>query len=109
MGSRQWPEQRISPGRITWTKFRHAHVHPTAQIFALIRLAALVAVGGAGPSTGALADAAVVAGAAAAQIVDVLVGVIPLVGLACAVAAAPEGAMALGYDISEAPERRGSD
>ena len=43
----------------------------------LVRLAALVAVGGAVPSYGAQADAAVNAGATAAEIVDVLVGVIP--------------------------------
>ena len=24
-GSRRWPDQRISPGRMTWTRFRHAH------------------------------------------------------------------------------------
>ena len=43
-------------------------------------LAALDAVGGAVPSYGAQADAAVDAGATAAEIVDVLVGVIPVVG-----------------------------
>jgi 4-carboxymuconolactone decarboxylase len=83
----------------------HSASYTVAALLLLIaiRLAALVAVGGAGPSAGALADAAVVAGASAAQIVDVLVAVIPLVGFARAVAAAPEGAIALGYDISEAP------
>jgi alkylhydroperoxidase/carboxymuconolactone decarboxylase family protein YurZ len=38
------------------------------------------------------------AGATAAEIVDVLVGVIPVVGLPAVVAAAPKLAMALGYD-----------
>jgi len=47
------------------------------KTLALVRLAALVAVGGAVPSYGAHADAAVNAGATAAEIVDVLVGVIP--------------------------------
>jgi 4-carboxymuconolactone decarboxylase len=70
----------------------------------LVRLAALVAVGGAVPSYGALADSAVNAGATAAEIVDVLVGVIPVVGLPCAVAAAPKIALALGYDLDEALE-----
>ena len=69
---------------------------------ALVRLAALVAVGGAPPSYGALADAAVDAGASAAEIVDVLVGVLPVVGLPCVVAAAPNLAIALGYDTDEA-------
>ena len=38
------------------------------------------------------------AGASAAEVVDVLVGVLPVVGAARVVAAAPRLAMALGYD-----------
>ena len=76
------------------------------KTLALVRLAALVAVGGAVPSYGAQADAAVSAGATAAEIVDVLVGVVPVVGLPRVVAAAPKLAMALGYDIDEALERQ---
>jgi 4-carboxymuconolactone decarboxylase len=76
---------------------------------ALVRLAALVAVGGAGASYGAQADAAVGAGATAAEIVDVLVGVIPVVGLPLAVAAAPKLALALGYDIEEALQYQPGD
>jgi alkylhydroperoxidase/carboxymuconolactone decarboxylase family protein YurZ len=71
---------------------------------ALVRLAALVAVGGAVPSYGAQADAAVAAGATASEIVEVLVGVIPVVGLPCVVAAAPKLALALEYDTNEALE-----
>ncbi len=80
-----------------------------ARTLSLVRLAALVAVGGAVPSFAAQADAAVDAGATAAEIVDVLFGVIPVVGLPCAVAAAPNMAMALGYDVIDAledPSRR---
>jgi len=73
---------------------------------ALVRLAALVAVGGAGPSYGEQADAAVSAGATAAEIVEVLVGVVPIVGLPCVVAAAPKLAMALGYDLNDALEHQ---
>jgi 4-carboxymuconolactone decarboxylase len=72
----------------------------------LVRLAALVAVGGAVPSYGAQADSAVSAGATAAEIVDVLVGVIPIVGLPRVVAAAPKLALALGYDLDEAVEHQ---
>ena len=72
-----------------------------ARTLELVRLAALVAVGGAVPSYGAQADAAVNAGATAAEIVDVLVGVVPIVGLPCAVAAAPKLALALGYDTDD--------
>jgi alkylhydroperoxidase/carboxymuconolactone decarboxylase family protein YurZ len=72
------------------------------KTLALVRLGALVAVGGAGPSYGAQADAAVDAGATATEIVDVLTGVIPIVGLPSVVAAAPKLALALGYDTDDA-------
>ena len=71
------------------------------KALAFVQLAALVAVGGAVPSYGAHADAAVSAGATVAEIVDVLVGVVPVVGLARVVAAAPNLAMALGYDTND--------
>ena len=77
-----------------------------AKTLALVRLAALVAIGGAGPSYGAQADSAVDAGANADEVVDVLVGVIPVVGLPSVVAAAPKLALALGYDLNEPIERR---
>lgn len=67
-----------------------------------MRLAALVSVGGAAASYGEHADAAVEAGATAAEIVDVLITVIPVAGLPLVVAAAPKLAIALGYDIDEA-------
>jgi alkylhydroperoxidase/carboxymuconolactone decarboxylase family protein YurZ len=72
---------------------------------ALVQIAALIAVGGAVPSYGALADTAVDNGATAAEIVDVLVEVISVVGLPRVVAAAPTLALALGYDTDEAFER----
>src|SRR3954452_6011462 len=79
---------------------RSAKLDP--KTLALVRLAALVAVGGAVPSYGAEADAAVSAGATTAEIVDVLVGVLPVVGLPAVVSAAPNLAMALGYDVDDA-------
>ena len=72
-----------------------------ARSLALARLAALMAVGGAVPSYGALADAAFDAGATAAEIVDVLVGIIPVVGMPCVVAAAPKVGLALGHDVDD--------
>lgn len=72
-----------------------------ARSLALVRLAALVAVGGAVPSFGAQADAAVDGGATAAEIVEVLVAVIPVVGLPCVVSAAPKLALALGHDVDD--------
>ena len=79
------------------------------KTLALVRLAALVAVGGSGPSFGAHADAAVSAGATAGEIVDILVGVVPTVGLPRVVAAAPKVGMSLGYDIKGDLEDRSGD
>ena len=78
-----------------------------AKSLALVRLAALVGVGGgAVPSYSALVDAAVGVGATVAEIVAVLVEVIPVVGLPRAVAEAPKFALAVGYDTDEAFEGR---
>ena len=74
------------------------------KTLALVRLAALIAVGGAVPSYGAHADTAVDAGATVAEIVEVLVRLIPIVGLPCVVAEAPKLAIALGYDTNDALE-----
>jgi alkylhydroperoxidase/carboxymuconolactone decarboxylase family protein YurZ len=71
------------------------------RTLALVRLAALVAVGGAVPSYSAQADAAVDAGATVDEIVDVLVSVTPVVGLPRVVAAAPKLALALGHDVDD--------
>jgi alkylhydroperoxidase/carboxymuconolactone decarboxylase family protein YurZ len=71
---------------------------------ALVRLAALIAEGAAVPSYAELSDAALDAGATPAEIVDVLVCAISVVGLPRAVAEAPKLALALGYDTDEAFE-----
>lgn len=75
------------------------------KTLALVRLGALVAVGGAAPSYAAEADAAVSAGATAAEIVEVLLGIVSVVGHPSVVAAAPSLAMALGYDVDDALEQ----
>ncbi len=75
------------------------------KTLALVRIGALVAVGGAVPSYGAEVDAAVSAGATAAEIVEVLLGIVSVVGLPSVVTAAPSLAMALGYDIDDALEQ----
>jgi 4-carboxymuconolactone decarboxylase len=71
------------------------------KTLALVRIAALVAVGGPVPSFGEHADAAWAAGATGNEIVDVLVGLVPVLGLPCVVAAAPKMALALGYDVED--------
>jgi 4-carboxymuconolactone decarboxylase len=92
-------DARFSENGVSGAGVRAEELDP--KTLALVRLAALVAVGGAVPSFGAQADAAVSAGATAAEIVDVLVGVVPVVGLPRVVAAAPKLAMALGYDTDD--------
>jgi 4-carboxymuconolactone decarboxylase len=92
-------DARFAEGSLEPADVKSLELEP--KTLELVRLAALVAVGGAVPSYGAQADAAVNAGATAAEIVDVLVGVIPVVGLPCVVAAAPKLALALGYDLDD--------
>jgi 4-carboxymuconolactone decarboxylase len=75
------------------------------RTLALVRIAALVAVGGAAPSYGVEADAALSAGATTGEIVQVLVSIVSVVGLPSVVAAAPSLAMALGYDLEDALEQ----
>jgi len=72
------------------------------KTLALVRLGALVAVGGSRvPSYGAVTDAALDAGASVTDVVDVLLGVLPVVGAARVVAAAPGLALALGHDMDD--------
>ena len=92
----------INDERLAETEAEEVVVGPgrlDPKSLALARIAALVSVGGAEPSFGAQVDAAISAGTTATQIVDVLVGVIPIVGLPRVVAAAPKVALALGHDL----------
>jgi 4-carboxymuconolactone decarboxylase len=75
------------------------------KTLALLRIAALVAVGGAVPTYGAEVDAAVSAGATSAEIVEVLLRIVSIVGTPSIVTAAPSLAMALGYDLTDALEQ----
>ena len=97
--------QRRTLGRGSSARRAPARAELDPKTLALVRLAALVAAGGSLPSYGAQADAAVGAGATAAEIVGVLVSIVDLVGMPCVVAAAPTLAMALGIDADEAFER----
>ena len=71
---------------------------------ALVRIAALVASVAAAPAYMNSVEAALQAGASYEEIVGVLVAVLPIVGTARAVSAAPNLGLALGYDVSEALE-----
>lgn len=70
----------------------------------LVRLSALVALGAASPSYQWAASMALASGATVDEIVGVLVAVAPTVGLARVVSAAPDVALAIGYDIDAALE-----
>ena len=69
------------------------------RVLALARLASLIAVGGSEPTFGEYADAALSAGATCDEIVDVLVGVGPVVGAPRVVSASTRLALALGVDM----------
>ncbi len=79
-----------------------ARIDPQAH--ALVRVGALIAVDAAPASYMNAVQAAVDAGASREQIVGTLIAVMPLVGVARVVSAAPNLGLALGYDVAEALE-----
>ncbi len=72
---------------------------------ALVRLAALIAVGAPGVSYRWIIEATFAAGATADEVVGTLIAVAPTVGLVRLVSATPPVALAVGYDIDAALER----
>jgi 4-carboxymuconolactone decarboxylase len=72
---------------------------------ALVRLGALLALDAAPASYQAVVGSALASGATVEEIVGVLIAVAPTVGIARIVSAAPELALAVGYDIDSALER----
>ena len=75
-----------------------------ARAHALVRVAALIAMDAATPSYMSAVEAGLNAGASHEEIVGTLIAVMPVVGAARVVAAAPNLALALGYDVGEAIE-----
>jgi len=71
---------------------------------ALVRLGALLAIHAAPSSYQANVEVALAAGASFDEIVGILIAVAPAIGLARVVSAAPELALALGYDVDAALE-----
>jgi 4-carboxymuconolactone decarboxylase len=71
---------------------------------ALIRIAALISANAAPPAYMNCVEAALRAGATHDEIVGVLIAVLPLVGIARVVSAAPNLGLAVGYDVSDALE-----
>lgn len=76
---------------------------------ALVRLAAALAVDAAPSAYHATIELAFAAGAGIDEIVGTLIAVAPTVGLARVVSAAPELALALGYDVEAAFETSEGD
>ena len=70
----------------------------------LVRLGALIAMDAAPPSYMSAVDCAIRAGVTHDEIVGTLLSALPVVGAARVVSAAPNLALALGYDVSEAFE-----
>jgi len=71
---------------------------------ALVRLGAAVAIGSPGVCLEWSTSRALAAGATEEEIADILVAIAPVTGLSRVVAAAPEIAIALGYDVEAALE-----
>ena len=71
---------------------------------ALARVAALIAMDAAPPSYMNAVEAGLDAGASPEEIVGTLIAVLPIVGVARVVAAAPNLALAFGYDVGQALE-----
>ncbi len=76
---------------------------------ALVRLAASLAMDAALSSYQSTVEMALAAGASFDEIVGTLIAVAPTVGLTRAVSAAPELALALGYDVDAALETPSRD
>ena len=75
-----------------------------AKTAGLLRLGASVAIGSPGVCLEWCAGRALAAGATEDEITDVLVAIAPVAGLSRIAAAAPEVAIALGYDVVAALE-----
>ena len=81
-----------------------AQAHLDERSHALVRIGALVASGATPAAFMNSVEAALAAGASRDAIVGVLISVLPIVGIARVVSAAPSLALALGYDVGEALE-----
>jgi hypothetical protein len=75
-----------------------------AKAHALVRLGALIALDAAPPSYMNVVGEALAAGATVSEVVGTLIAVMPVVGSARVVAAAPNLGLALGYDVHAALE-----
>jgi 4-carboxymuconolactone decarboxylase len=77
-----------------------------ARTRGLIRLGALIALDAAPPSYLSAVEEALAGGATLDEVVGALVTVMPVVGAARVVSAAPKLGLAVGYDVADALEQR---
>jgi alkylhydroperoxidase/carboxymuconolactone decarboxylase family protein YurZ len=70
------------------------------KTWALVRVAALIAVDSAVASYQWAIDEAIAQGATEEEVIDVLLAIAPVVGVGRVTSAAPELALALGYDVA---------
>ena len=84
-----------------------SHLDPKTH--ALLQLAASLAIEAAPSSYQSSVEMALAVGATLDEIVGSLIAVAPTIGLARAVSAAPELALAVGYDVDAAFEARDED
>ena len=80
-----------------------------ARSHALVRLGALIAMNAAPPSYMSAVEAAEMAGATREEIVGTLIALLPVVGVARVVSAAPNLGLAIGYDVGAALEALGPE
>ena len=92
---------------VTWDPRAGSCLDPKTH--ALVRLGASLAIDAAPSSYQAAVEPALAAGASVDEIVETLIAVAPTVGLARVVSAAPELALALGYDVDHAIEAPDGD
>ena len=88
--------ERLDPDKVTGLD---------AKTLALVRLGVVVALGASPVTYQWATQVALATGASDEEIVGTLAAVTPISGLATAVSAAPELAVALGYDVDEVLER----
>jgi alkylhydroperoxidase/carboxymuconolactone decarboxylase family protein YurZ len=82
-----------------------AESHLDPKTHALVRLGALVAIDSASPGYMSTLESARRRGASDDEIVGCLIAVLPAIGVARVVSAAPKLALALGFDVTAALEK----
>jgi alkylhydroperoxidase/carboxymuconolactone decarboxylase family protein YurZ len=100
-------EHAVSSSLIDWPRPERACSGLDEKTNALLRLAAVVAVGSSGRCHGLFVRRALDAGAAVEEVLGTMTTIAPILGLGRLVAATPKIALGLGYDIDAALEGLG--